>query len=222
MKSHTRSCGCYRTERIREVWFKDLTGKRFGRLVVVKPVGRQGSNTMWLCDCDCGNETVVRGPDLSNIVSCGCYNKEIMKNLFIGDKNPMKRPEVKEKISGKNSYLWKDGISFGKYCPKFNDDLRNRIRAFFGYSCVICNKSEYDNKRKLSCHHVNYDKFACCDDKIPKFATLCNSCHGKTQHNRENWELMLNKIIDEIYNGKSYYTKNEYATLFGGNECQKK
>ena len=32
----------------------DLTGQRFGKLVVVKDVGRENSNVLWECLCDCG------------------------------------------------------------------------------------------------------------------------------------------------------------------------
>jgi hypothetical protein len=58
----------------------DLTGKRFGKLVVVKkgedyitpsngvPIKR------WICICDCGRETSVREPSLTSgrTRSCGC------------------------------------------------------------------------------------------------------------------------------------------------------
>jgi hypothetical protein len=30
---------------------------------------------------------------------------------------------------------------------------------------------------------------------------------------RERWEAMLHKIIDEVYHGRSYYTKDEWAAL---------
>lgn len=52
----------------------DLTGKRFGELSVIK---RYGSNThkeaMWICRCDCGNTTIVRGAKLRSgrTRSCG-------------------------------------------------------------------------------------------------------------------------------------------------------
>jgi hypothetical protein len=39
------------------------------------------------------------------------------------------------------------------------------------------------------------------------------SCHSKTNKDRERWESMLHRIIDEIYDGKSYYTKDEYEEL---------
>lgn len=42
----------------------DITGVRFGRLVVVEKTGskksrKRGSKSLWLCKCDCGNEKIV-------------------------------------------------------------------------------------------------------------------------------------------------------------------
>lgn len=60
----------------------DLTGKKFGRLTVIKRSGsnRDGS-AMWLCRCECGIEKIVRGTDLKNgkTKSCGCFQKEKIK-----------------------------------------------------------------------------------------------------------------------------------------------
>lgn len=57
--------------------FEDLTGRRFGRLVVVKELyyGKV------LCKCDCGEEVVVKKPYLlnGNTRSCGCLNLDISK-----------------------------------------------------------------------------------------------------------------------------------------------
>lgn len=61
----------------------DLTGKRFGRLTVVKraddyvtPNGQH--RPRWMCKCDCGNEAVVWGMSLRNKTtqSCGCLHRE--------------------------------------------------------------------------------------------------------------------------------------------------
>lgn len=57
----------------------DLTGKRFGRLIVIKRMDNDkwGSHK-WLCRCSCGMNKVIRGSHLrSNATrSCGCLNKE--------------------------------------------------------------------------------------------------------------------------------------------------
>lgn len=53
----------------------DITGQRFGRLVVSRFVYRKGSNAYWECCCDCGKNSVVRSAHLRSgkIASCGCY-----------------------------------------------------------------------------------------------------------------------------------------------------
>lgn len=66
----------------------DLTGRRFGRLVVIKrvenyvlPSGQQRSQ--WLCRCDCGNYTIVLGSVLvrkNGTKSCGCLHNEMLAN----------------------------------------------------------------------------------------------------------------------------------------------
>lgn len=56
----------------------DLTGQRFGRLLVVADAGRKDRKVMWLCRCDCGTETTVRSYYLrsGHTTSCGCYGRE--------------------------------------------------------------------------------------------------------------------------------------------------
>lgn len=59
--------------------FQDLTGKKFGRLTVIR---REGSSkkkyATWLCKCECGVELVVESYSLTsgNTKSCGCYQKD--------------------------------------------------------------------------------------------------------------------------------------------------
>lgn len=57
---------------------RDLTGKKFGRLTVVERAKRGSPKAYWMCKCDCGNEHVVCGTNLTRgkVVSCGCYAKE--------------------------------------------------------------------------------------------------------------------------------------------------
>ena len=58
--------------------FKDLTGQRFGKLVVLKRlenhIDKYGSKSRWLCLCDCGNTTIADGERLreGKKHSCGC------------------------------------------------------------------------------------------------------------------------------------------------------
>lgn len=55
----------------------DLTGKRFGALVVLRPAAgdeRQYGRPTWICRCDCGKECAVLGDYLRRGIrtSCGC------------------------------------------------------------------------------------------------------------------------------------------------------
>lgn len=55
---------------------KDMTGQRFGMLVVVcRAENTQSGRATWRCRCDCGKEVVVRGGNLRSggTKSCGCY-----------------------------------------------------------------------------------------------------------------------------------------------------
>jgi len=57
----------------------DLTGRRFGRLVVLHDTSeRKSGNGVWRCRCDCGNKVNVVGCSLTSgyTTSCGCYNRE--------------------------------------------------------------------------------------------------------------------------------------------------
>lgn len=56
----------------------DMTGQRFGRLVVVVRAGRKGSSALWLCRCDCGADHVVAGTYLRSgkSTSCGCFQRD--------------------------------------------------------------------------------------------------------------------------------------------------
>lgn len=118
--------------------------------------------------------------------------------------------ETKMKLSqycGPLAHTWKGGISFEPYCIKFNDEFKERVRAFFGYQCVECGEGQ--SKKKLDIHHVTYNKKVCCDTATPLFVPLCHSCHGKTQKNRLFWEYWFTEMISHLYGGKCYFTKEE-------------
>jgi hypothetical protein len=59
--------------------FDDLTGRRFGRLVVVNLVERTSRYRIrYLCKCDCGEVRSINGGGLraGNHMSCGCLRRE--------------------------------------------------------------------------------------------------------------------------------------------------
>jgi hypothetical protein len=64
----------------------DLTGQRFGRLVVICKASHDMKTgvTKWSCGCDCGNSIEVRGGNLrsGHSQSCGCLSRENASKTF--------------------------------------------------------------------------------------------------------------------------------------------
>lgn len=57
----------------------NIAGQRFGRLVAVKFSHRpDGRSSVWVCECDCGNQTLssVNHMRMGATKSCGCLNNE--------------------------------------------------------------------------------------------------------------------------------------------------
>lgn len=52
----------------------DLTGQKFNSLTVLSYSGKQWSNSLWLCRCDCGTGKIINSNNLKNghTKSCGC------------------------------------------------------------------------------------------------------------------------------------------------------
>ena len=90
-----------------------------------------------------------------------------------------------------NNGRWLGGKSFEPYCYKFNNELKEYVRDKFDRRCFVCGTPE--NGRKLSVHHVDYNKLQGCKGKTWVLIPLCNSCHNKTNHNRWQWfNLLIN------------------------------
>lgn len=87
---NTKSCGCYKNESIANIGrmrANDLTNKQYGRLTVKEKshTKKYSRNTAiyWLCECECGNESIVKTSHLKDgkIQSCGCLEKENLNKI---------------------------------------------------------------------------------------------------------------------------------------------
>ena len=94
---------------------KDITGQRSGRLTAVVRLKEQSKNGsyMWLCKCDCGEETIVSTKHFGATQSCGCLR------ISIDEVNARYRKEgtvltlLTQKISRNNTSKVK-GVSWQK------------------------------------------------------------------------------------------------------------
>lgn len=77
ISKNTNSCGCLKVEQ--NAIYENLTGNRYGQLVVleVHPQRRPSSHILWKCRCDCGNTTITSGASMksNHTLSCGCLQK---------------------------------------------------------------------------------------------------------------------------------------------------
>lgn len=78
----TQSCGCLQAERAHQIRFKDLSGQRFGKLIVIPNdyiIEEPSKKAKWHCKCDCGNDTWVTSYSLTSggTQSCGCISSSI-------------------------------------------------------------------------------------------------------------------------------------------------
>lgn len=126
LKGVSLSCGCLKKEKIHEALFEDLTGQRFGRLVVQKYDKTKEETTWWLCKCDCGNEVSVRSYSLKNgdTKSCGCYKSEVTSERFskklmgqkFGKLLVLERAGTYCDASGRQNSLWRCQCDCGTIC----------------------------------------------------------------------------------------------------------
>lgn len=82
-RGEIESCGCLRNEKVRKARnasAEDLTGRRFGKLVVLERDKSRPDIPYWICQCDCGRIKTVQGANLKRTdgeqtVSCGCFHQ---------------------------------------------------------------------------------------------------------------------------------------------------
>lgn len=120
---HTQSCGCYGKTVGKNNW-KDLTGKKFGYLTVVKRINNIGPYVTYLCRCDCGKELIIKSKQLTgnNISSCGCKRSSNGENIvesLLKENNIsyQKEKTFKDLVSIKDNFT---PYRFDFYLPDYN------------------------------------------------------------------------------------------------------
>jgi len=55
--------------------FKNLTGKKYNKLTVIKLERFWNHRSWWLCQCECGKTKIVSSQKIGRTLSCGCARK---------------------------------------------------------------------------------------------------------------------------------------------------
>jgi len=137
----------------------NLTGQKFGRLIVVRRTDNDKyANLRWLCQCECGNEKIIRGSSLldGSTKSCGCLHKEIMMKHGHRLKNKTSRTYdawhgIIQRCTNKNNKTWKHYGGRGIYVcgrwMKFENFLDDMGEVPSGLSIERVNNNRGYNKK---------------------------------------------------------------------------
>ena len=185
--------------------FIDLSGKRFGRLIVISRsddyISPKGfKRTVWNCQCDCGNTRAVESTQLTSghTKSCGCLRKELVsKSKTTHGKKNTKIYHVwqsmKCRCGNKNNKSYKDYGARGiKVCDEWLEE--NGFLNFYywatnnGYSesLTIDRINVNGNYEPSNCRWVS--RLVQSNNKRNNVLITHN---GET-HNISQWEKMLN------------------------------
>lgn len=218
----------------------DLTGKRFGKLVVLYldeefEKIRNARQKRWICQCDCGVIKSIIGAELTrknkSQKSCGCESKKRQYNfgkITFKDLTNQKFGEliVLEKI-GSNKYnytIWKCQCSCGKFCEVTSRELLSGDTKSCG--CLKNSYREFQIEQLLKQFGINYQKEYFFNDLIDKqplrfdFAIFNNNSeliglieHQGKQHYDKNthWHT---EILEKHDNMKKEYCYKNNIQLF--------
>lgn len=165
---NTTTCGCTNKEGVSKAQLVDLSGKRFGRWMVlgraedqIQPSGNR--KTRWLCRCDCGKIKPVLADKLvsGESQSCGCLAKEIASQRWTEDLtgkkfNHLLVLERVENVDGGMHVAWRCKCDCGNYSVVRSTSLKTG--AIQSCGCKRFSLSEEQIANILTDLDINYAK----------------------------------------------------------------
>lgn len=123
----TKSCGCIKN--------KSFTGKRFGKLIAIRVVGKKKKEHVWLCKCDCGNTKKVRTACLSSgsTKSCGCLASPDLSGQKFGVLTVIEK--INKKRQKKSPNIWLCECSCGNKKNINTSFLKSKKHKSCGNNC---------------------------------------------------------------------------------------
>jgi hypothetical protein len=148
-------------------WFINLSGKRFGRLVVLCRLSKRSwGSLLWKCKCDCGELVNINGASLryGRTLSCGCLMRELCSkantrtdaarnkvwSMYLNHAHTL---SLTFKLSAKQF----DKLIFGKcyYC----DLPPSRVSTSFAGKSILCSGID---RLDSNVGYTKYNCVSCC------------------------------------------------------------
>jgi hypothetical protein len=199
-----QSCGCFRKERTAQTFFKDLTGKRVGRLKVMGVHDKRSKTgkILWDCQCDCGNVSVVHGESIQSkrTQSCGCLQKENAARTC-------RERALPEGVSEKQSVLgaYKNGATRRGYEWGLNNDQFHNLTQQNCHYCGIPPSNIYKYSYKDYTYYYNgIDRINNNIGYIPSNCVACCSVCNVAKH-----AMSYQDFVTWIHRAASHLTKNK-------------
>lgn len=186
----------------------NLTGKKFGRLSVIKYYGsNKNKRALWLCKCDCGNNVEVLGSHLrsNHTKSCGCLQKESCKKIIHKPKHGMIHTRIyriwnsiKNRTNENSKYKTTLYKNYSGRNIKMCDEWKNDFVAFHNWAMTNGYKEG-----------LTIDRINCDGDYEP------NNCRWVTMKKQQNNKR--NNVIIEYKGEKHTLTEwNEILNYTNG------
>ena len=193
----------------------DLTGERFGRLLVIERVQSQSKETRWKCLCDCGTYTEATSQNLKRgkVTSCGCYRRENSTLLKIKDITGQVFGHLTAECKVGNrghGTIWKCKCECGNYREVLIDKLTSGIVQSCK-SCVKISKEAVDNRRVFP-----YWFRDCLVDKEDILDFDNKSLRSRSDDNSYRKVKLYCRNCKEIYTQYVYKFMNSYSEHTAG------
>jgi hypothetical protein len=178
----------------------ELTGQRFGRLIVINQnIQRTLAGAVrWDCVCDCGEKTTVIGSSLirCSTTSCGCYQKEIRKVIS------------KEAVRTANTtHGMRDSLEYNSWhsmiqrCTNTND---SSYKDYGGRGIQVC-------ERWLNSFEVFYEDMG--PRPSPDHTLDRRENDGNYEKNNCKWSTRKEQVCNRRNNVFYEYKGNSYTFL---------
>lgn len=165
------------------------SGDRFGRLVVIRKVGVHKkpcgtTQSKYLCQCDCGNQTVVLMQNLKNgnTKSCGCLTKEINEEKRL----PNNRGVINHIILQYKRHARDRGLYWGL--------SYEQVEEIINAPCFYCGTERSNHKVTKNCKegydHNGIDRIDSSKGYTPDNVVPCCKTCNRAKNNMDQMEFI--------------------------------